>query len=81
MNPEPVVHKIGDAKLSPSPRAVVAANRLSALDPLSSVEKAMESLNRAEVVMAEQALAQQTTTTVVDQFRGQSRSRHSSRKV
>lgn len=81
MSLEPVVHNVGDALLSPAPRAVVAANRLSSLEPLKGVEAAMEALARTEYVMAEKALERQTTDNVVDQLRLQVRNRRANRKA
>jgi len=75
MSHEPKVHKIGGASLSPSSSARQAANRLSSLDPLGVVARAMESLSRAESVMAQKALERETTANIVDQLRAQHRER------
>lgn len=77
MNHEPKVYIIGNAILSPSSSARQAANRLSSLDPLSAVARAMESLSRTESVMAEKSLEHQTTTNVVEGLRAQHRERGS----
>lgn len=77
MSHEPKVYNIGNATLSPSSSARQAANRLSSLDPLGAVSRAMESLGRAESVMAEQALQHQTTANVVEGLRSQHRERSS----
>ncbi|MCO4239572.1 hypothetical protein NG702_19545 [Pseudarthrobacter sp. MDT3-28] len=75
MSHQPKVHKIGDASLSSSSSARQAANRLSSLDPLRVVARAMDGLSRAESVMAQKALERETTANVVDQLRTQHRER------
>ena len=77
MSHEPKVYNIGNATLSPSSSARQAANRLSSLDPLGAIARAMESLSRTEAVMAQKALEHETTTNVVEGLRAQYRERGS----
>lgn len=79
MKPEPVIHSIGEAKLAPSLQARQVANRLESLEPLEVIDDLMESLAKAEKIMAKKAMDRQDTTSIVDQLRQQNQRRRTNR--